>query len=114
MLLLILRLLPLLSAAAMAAASPAADRAELSIPTFYVDPKVLQIFGRRFQCMREGSALTELQHLAEEVRRHKLSRTTLIVVGAAVGRRQNRSRLYDKGHGHIFRGRGRDEASPPA
>ncbi|HKI31138.1 MAG TPA: precorrin-4 C(11)-methyltransferase [Gemmataceae bacterium] len=62
----------------------------------------------------EKVVLTELWHLAEEVRRNKLSRTTLIVVGAAVCRRQNRSRLYDKGHGHIFRGRDRDEASPPA
>jgi precorrin-4 C11-methyltransferase len=62
----------------------------------------------------EKIVVTELQHLAQEVRRHKLSRTTLIVVGAAVGGRQNRSRLYDKSHGHIFRGRGRDEASPPA
>jgi precorrin-4 C11-methyltransferase len=62
----------------------------------------------------EKTVVTELRHLAEEVRRHKLSRTTLIVVGEAVSRRQNRSRLYDKGHGHIFRGRGRDETSPPA
>ncbi len=62
----------------------------------------------------EKVVLTELRHLAEEVRRHKLSRTTLIVVGQAIGRRQNRSRLYDRSHGHIFRGRDRDEASPPA
>jgi precorrin-4 C11-methyltransferase len=62
----------------------------------------------------EKVVLTDLRHLAEEVRRHKLSRTTLIVVGAAISRRRNRSRLYDKGHGHIFRGRERDEASPPA
>jgi precorrin-4 C11-methyltransferase len=62
----------------------------------------------------EKVVLTELRHLAEEVRRNKLSRTTLIVVGSAVGGRRNRSRLYDKGHGHIFRGRERDEASPPA
>jgi precorrin-4 C11-methyltransferase len=62
----------------------------------------------------EQIIVTDLHHLAEEVRRHKLSRTTLIVVGEAVSRRRNRSRLYDKSHGHIFRGRGRDEASPPA
>jgi precorrin-4 C11-methyltransferase len=62
----------------------------------------------------EKVVLTELCRLAEEVRRHKLSRTTLLVVGAAVRGRQNRSRLYDSHHGHIFRGRGRDEASPPA
>ena len=47
----------------------------------------------------EKIVLTELGHLAEEVRRHKLSRTTLIVVGEAVARRQNRSRLYDRKHG---------------
>jgi precorrin-4 C11-methyltransferase len=62
----------------------------------------------------EKVVITELGHLAEEVRRHKLSRTTLIVVGEAVARRRNRSRLYDREHGHIFRGRGLDEASPPA
>jgi precorrin-4 C11-methyltransferase len=54
----------------------------------------------------EKIVLTELGRLAEEVRRHKLSRTTLIVVGEAVGRRRNRSRLYDAKHGHIFRGLG--------
>jgi precorrin-4 C11-methyltransferase len=58
--------------------------------------------------------VTQLCHLAEEVRRHKLTRTTLIVLGDALARRQNRSRLYDGSHGHIFRGRNRDEASPPA
>jgi precorrin-4 C11-methyltransferase len=52
----------------------------------------------------EKIVLTELRHLAEEVRRHKLARTTLIVVGEAVCRRQNRSRLYESSHGHIFRG----------
>ncbi len=62
----------------------------------------------------EKVILTRLEHLSEEVRRHKLVRTTLIVVGAAVSRRQNRSRLYDKNHGHIFRARSRDEADPPA
>jgi precorrin-4 methylase len=62
----------------------------------------------------EKIVLTELSLLTEEMRRHKLSRTTLIVVGAAVNRRQNRSRLYDQSHSHIFRRSDRDEASPPA
>jgi precorrin-4 C11-methyltransferase len=62
----------------------------------------------------EKIVLTELGSLAEEVRRHKLSRTTLIVVGEAVRGRRNRSRLYSAEHGHIFRGRDRGEASPPA
>jgi precorrin-4 C11-methyltransferase len=61
----------------------------------------------------EQIVLTELRHLAAEVRRHKFSRTTLLLVGAAVGRRQNRSRLYDGGHGHIFRRKGERGASAP-
>jgi precorrin-4 C11-methyltransferase len=59
---------------------------------------------------------TELRGLAEEIRRHKLTRTTLILVGAAVGGRRNRSRLYDGAHGHIFRKRrvADEEAHPSA
>ncbi len=62
----------------------------------------------------EKIVVTQLGRLADEIRRHKLSRTTLIVVGEAVRGRRNRSRLYDEAHAHIFRGRGRGEASPPA
>jgi precorrin-4 C11-methyltransferase len=60
----------------------------------------------------EQIIVTELRHLAAEVRRHNLTRTTLILVGAAVGGRQNRSRLYDGKHGHLFRARSRDETHP--
>jgi precorrin-4 C11-methyltransferase len=62
----------------------------------------------------EQIIVTELRHLAAEVRRHSLTRTTLILVGAAVGGRRNRSRLYDDKHGHLFRARGRDETHPSA
>jgi precorrin-4 C11-methyltransferase len=62
----------------------------------------------------ERIVLTELRQLAEEVRRHQLTRTTLILVGKAVGGRQNRSRLYDRNHGHLFRARSREETHPPA
>jgi precorrin-4 C11-methyltransferase len=58
--------------------------------------------------------LTELGNLAEQVRRHKLTRTTLFLVGPAVGRRQNRSRLYDPGHSHIFRTKRHDQTHPTA
>jgi precorrin-4 C11-methyltransferase len=58
----------------------------------------------------EKIVLTELSRLAEDVRQHRLTRTTLILVGKAVAGRQNRSRLYDRNHGHIFRARGREEA----
>lgn len=52
---------------------------------------------------------TELQHLSAEMKRHAFTRTTLILVGTAVGGRRNRSRLYDKTHGHIFRPPARGE-----
>lgn len=55
---------------------------------------------------------TDLQHLDRAVRQHHLSRTTLILVGEAIGGRQNRSRLYHSTHAHIFRGHG--EAAPDA
>jgi precorrin-4 C11-methyltransferase len=63
--------------------------------------------------------LTELRHLAAEVQRHGLKRTTLILVGSALaaGRQRlefNRSRLYDKNHGHIFRAKSREETHPSA
>ncbi len=61
----------------------------------------------------EKIILTELRHLAEELRRHQLTRTTLILVGKAIGGRQNRSRLYDRNHGHLFRTRSREETHPP-
>ncbi len=71
----------------------------------------------------ETMIVTELGRLAEEVRRHDLTRTTLILVGEALGLRRagsvsdrsgNRSRLYDPNHGHLFRARRRDQAHPPA
>lgn len=62
----------------------------------------------------EQIVLTELHRLAEEVRRHGLTRTTLILVGKAIAERRNRSRLYDRNHGHLFRARGREETHPPA
>jgi precorrin-4 C11-methyltransferase len=62
----------------------------------------------------EKIVVTELRHLAAEMKQHGFTRTTLIVIGEAVARRRNRSRLYDKTHGHIFRPRKRDEEGPVA
>jgi precorrin-4 C11-methyltransferase len=62
----------------------------------------------------EQIVVTQLSRLAEEVRRHNLTRTTLILVGAAIGGRRNRSRLYDPEHGHLFRARSREQTHPPA
>lgn len=53
----------------------------------------------------EKIIMTRLQDLHREIRQHHLTRTTLILVGEAVGSRQNRSRLYDATHAHIFRRR---------
>jgi precorrin-4 C11-methyltransferase len=45
----------------------------------------------------------ELRDLERIVKENKLTRTTLIVVGDAIGARKNRSKLYDASHKHIFR-----------
>jgi precorrin-4 C11-methyltransferase len=62
----------------------------------------------------EKIIVTRLQDLHSEIRKHSLTRTTLILVGEAIGSRKNRSRLYDTTHAHIFRRRGRARKSPPA
>lgn len=56
----------------------------------------------------EFIVVTELQHLHRTIRDHKLTRTTLILVGQAIGARQNRSHLYNTTHAHIFRRRSRE------
>jgi precorrin-4 C11-methyltransferase len=45
----------------------------------------------------------QLADLASLIREHKLTRTVLIVVGAAIGARKNRSQLYHPDWKHIFR-----------
>ena len=44
-----------------------------------------------------------LNELASIIRSNKLTRTVLIIVGAAIGARQNRSHLYNPEWKHIFR-----------
>lgn len=60
----------------------------------------------------EKILLTRLDQLAAELHRQKWSRTVLILVGKALGSRQNRSQLYDPKHGHIFRRRSHGEDGP--
>jgi precorrin-4 C11-methyltransferase len=62
----------------------------------------------------EQIVVTELGRLSAEVHNRNLTRTTLILVGAALGGRRNRSQLYDPHHGHLFRARRRDETHPTA
>ena len=57
----------------------------------------------------EQLLVTRLDQLADEMRKHDFKRTTLLVVGAAVGGRHRRSHLYDEKHGHLFRKRSRAE-----
>lgn len=45
----------------------------------------------------------QLKDLASIIREHKLTRTVLIIVGAAIGARENRSQLYHPDYKHIFR-----------
>ncbi|RBL91323.1 precorrin-4 C(11)-methyltransferase [Chitinophaga flava] len=45
----------------------------------------------------------QLQELAAIIRSNKLTRTALIIVGAAIGARKNRSHLYNPEWKHIFR-----------
>ena len=45
----------------------------------------------------------QLADMAALIRTHKLTRTVLIVVGAAIGARKNRSQLYHPDWKHIFR-----------
>jgi precorrin-4 C11-methyltransferase len=90
-----------------------AERVQEELQTAYA-PDTPTAILYRVSWPDEKIVVTQLCHLAEQIRQHKLSRTTLIVVGAALGHAQSRSRLYDGRHGHIFRGQRRDEASPPA
>ena len=53
----------------------------------------------------EKIIVTTLARLAATICEHRLTRTTLIMVGQAVGGRRNRSKLYDKDHAHLFRRR---------
>jgi precorrin-4 C11-methyltransferase len=50
---------------------------------------------------------TRLGSLAEQVRAHNITRTTLVMVGEALSPHEERSNLYHAGHGHIFRARKR-------
>jgi precorrin-4 methylase len=77
-------------------------------------PQTPTVIAYRVSWPDEIIIQTTLANLAEEVRRNRLTRTTLLLVGEAVGGRRNRSRLYDRSHGHLFRARNRDEAHPPA
>ncbi len=61
----------------------------------------------------EKIIVTRLQDLHSEMRKQQFTRTTLILVGEAIGSRKNRSRLYHTTHAHIFRRRSRVRKGSP-
>jgi precorrin-4 C11-methyltransferase len=75
-------------------------------------PETPVALAHRVSWPDERIVLTQLDRLAAELREQHFERTTLILVGAAISGRRNRSRLYDRGHGHLFRKRSREENNP--
>ncbi len=90
-----------------------AETVQAQLLTAY-PPQTPAVIAYRVSWPDEKIIVTTLAELTEEVRRHRLTRTTLFLVGEAVGGRRNRSRLYDRRHGHLFRARERDETHPAA
>jgi precorrin-4 C11-methyltransferase len=90
-----------------------ADTIQAQLLTAY-PPQTPVALAYRVSWPDEKIVRTTLADLAEEVRRQRFTRTLLILVGPAIGGRQNRSRLYDQTHGHIFRARNRGQTHPPA
>jgi precorrin-4 C11-methyltransferase len=90
-----------------------AETVQAQLLTAY-SPETPAVIAYRVSWPDEKIIVTTLANLADEVRRHRLTRTTLFLVGEAIGGRRNRSRLYDRSHGHLFRARSRDETHPSA
>jgi precorrin-4 C11-methyltransferase len=90
-----------------------AETVQAQLLTAY-PPQTPAAIAYRVSWPDEKIIVTTLANLADEVRRHRLTRTTLFLVGEAIGARRNRSQLYDRSHGHLFRARSRDETHPSA
>ncbi|HZV05295.1 MAG TPA: precorrin-4 C(11)-methyltransferase [Gemmataceae bacterium] len=88
-----------------------AEEVQAQLLTAY-PPQTPAAIAYRISWPDEQIIITTLSNLAEEVHRHRLTRTALFLVGEAIGGRRNRSRLYDRTHGHLFRARSRDETHP--
>lgn len=88
-----------------------ADRVQADLLTAY-PPDTPVAIAYRVSWPDEQIVVTRLDQLASAMREHGFVRTTLILVGAALGGGQARSRLYDEQHGHIFRKRAAAAAGP--
>ena len=73
-------------------------------------PETVTAVCHRVSWPDERIIVTRLDRLAETLREPGFTRTTLILVGTAIGGRQNRSKLYDASHAHLFRRRRREAA----
>ncbi len=87
-----------------------ADQVQTQLLTAY-PPDTPVAIAYRVSWPDERIVVTRLDQLAHQMREHGFVRTTLILVGAALGGGQQRSQLYDEKHGHIFRKR---KTPPPA
>jgi precorrin-4 C11-methyltransferase len=81
-----------------------AEEVQAQLLTAY-PPETPVVIGHRVSWPDEKIIVTALSHLAQEIREQRLTRTTLILVGAALKSSGGRSQLYDPGHTHIFRSR---------
>ncbi len=87
------------------------DKVEEQLLTAY-PPDTPVAIAHRISWPDEQIVVTRLDQLAAEMHNHDFRRTTLIVVGEAVGGRHQRSHLYDESHGHLFRKRTRAKNDP--
>jgi precorrin-4 C11-methyltransferase len=88
-----------------------AERVQEQLLTAYPPDTPVAIL-HRITWPDERIVRTRLDGLAACIAAEHFTRTTLILVGAALGARENRSRLYDQTHGHLFRPRRRTPEDP--
>jgi precorrin-4 C11-methyltransferase len=90
-----------------------ADEVQAELLTAY-PPETPVALLYRVSWPDENIITTTLAELSSAMRAARFTRTTLILVGDAVGGRKNRSQLYDQAHGHLFRASQREAANPSA
>ncbi|MGE3808214.1 MAG: precorrin-4 C(11)-methyltransferase [Gemmataceae bacterium] len=90
-----------------------AERVQADLLTAY-PPETPVAILHRVTWPDERIVETTLDQLAASIAAEGFTRTTLILVGQALGARARRSHLYDQTHGHLFRPRRRAPEDPPA
>ena len=90
-----------------------ADQVQAQLLTAY-PPDTPVAIAYRVSWPDEQIVVARLDQLADQMRQHQFVRTTLILVGSAIGGRHRRSQLYDEKHGHLFRKRTAEPENDPA